>query len=156
MVVYRDLVAKSLPNWLTLGGAIVFVVVKTLWLGGDALVLSVIGGLVTGLFLLVPFFLKAVGGGDVKLMFAVGILVGWPRALSVLFWVSVVGLAMGLGFALCSPAFWRRTRHAFCVTFNPFYDRAAGRAALGEAPPRRMAFGMPVAVGTLLAVMMPV
>jgi len=46
--------------------------------------------------LLVAYLLGGMGGGDVKLMGAVGSLVGWPAALHAVFYSFLVGAALGL------------------------------------------------------------
>jgi prepilin peptidase CpaA len=46
--------------------------------------------------LLAAYVLGGMGGGDVKLMGAVGSLVGWPAALHAVFYSFLVGAALGL------------------------------------------------------------
>ena len=154
-IVYRDLSSKTLPNWLTLGGAACALVARAVLLGPASLPPAIAGGLVGGLFLLIPFFLRAAGGGDVKLLFAMGILIGWPGILAALFWVSVAGVLTALVHLVMARAMWRWLHHVAMVLCNPTYDRAEGRDRLGELVKLRVSFGTPIVAGTLMAFLVP-
>ena len=64
---------------------------------GPSFASSVLGLGVTFLPALALFAIGAVGGGDVKLLAAVGALVGYPLVLDVLFFSIVAGTALALG-----------------------------------------------------------
>jgi prepilin peptidase CpaA len=105
-----DLKYRKIPNWLTLttlGFGLTGHALSGLWSGLDAL-----GGCLTGLALLViPFATGGIGGGDVKLLMALGALLGVHRV----FWVFIyAGIAGGIFSLLAlvyrlglSGAFWR-------------------------------------------------
>lgn len=154
-VIYRDLTARLLPNWLTLGGAAAALLLKLLFQGAGAAVLALLGGVVAGLFLLIPFFLKAAGGGDVKLLFAAGVFVGWPQVLAAVFWVSVVGFCFGLVRLLTTGAFLKHAKHVLMTLTNPFYDRKAAKAQLPSLAKVRMSFGTPIVMGAMLSFVLP-
>jgi len=83
-----DLRSRNIPNLLT-GSALVLGLGLNLWFfGPSGLLHSLLGALLTGTILFGPFVLGGVGGGDVKMMAAVGALLG-PR-------MALVGLAAGL------------------------------------------------------------
>ena len=67
-----DLRWRSLPNWLTLGGALVVLVVRFATGGAAGFTDALAAGAVAGAFLLLPFLMRGAGGGDVKMLFAAG------------------------------------------------------------------------------------
>jgi prepilin peptidase CpaA len=91
LCVATDVRGRRIPNLLTGVGALVGVVLNTVYFGGDGLLASVAGLLGTVTVLLVPFALGGIGGGDVKMMGAIGALLG-PHVASV---ALLVGLAFG-------------------------------------------------------------
>jgi prepilin peptidase CpaA len=87
-----DLKWRKIPNWLTISALI-------LGLGGHAVFgwesgAGALWGCLTGLVLLaIPFIAGGIGGGDVKLMMALGAFLGVVR----IFWVFVyAGIAGGM------------------------------------------------------------
>ncbi len=152
----EDVRRRRLPNALTLGGALVALVWRA-GRGAPAFAGGLEGGALCALLLLFPFFLHAAGGGDVKMLFAVGAALGRERALGVLFWVSLSGLALALLFLLFGRVDRSRLAHYARCVFDWRYDRAAGRAAL---PPKssekaRVPFGLAIAAGTWLELLFP-
>lgn len=103
-----DLRSRRLPNVLTLGGAAVAIALHAMAGGMAGMVDSLEGGAICAALLLLPFLLHAAGGGDVKMLFAVGCLFGSPRGLEALFYVSIAGLALALVFRIFVPREKRR------------------------------------------------
>ena len=62
----KDYRTRKLPNAATLGGAAVMSAIA-LGVGTDYFLASIITGCLCALFLLLPFFLRAAGAGDVKM-----------------------------------------------------------------------------------------
>ena len=147
---YHDCRYRALPNALTLGGAAVALAVRYGaggWAGGNS---GVAGGIVCGLFLLLPFFLHSAGGGDVKMLFAVGCIMGLGRAGEVILFTSLAGLLLMFVMLVVGKADGSRLKHCIRSLFDWRYDRAAGKATL---PPKdnekvRVPFGVAIAVGT--------
>ena len=152
-----DLRSRRLPNALTLGGAAVALVLHAAAGGGAGLLDSLEGGLICAALLLVPFLLNAAGGGDVKMLFAVGCFFGSRRGLEALFYISVAGLALALVFLFLGRVDRRRLVHWARCVLDWRYDRRAGRAAL---PPKsseraRLPFGLAIAAGAWLELFLP-
>ena len=151
-----DIRHRRLPNALTLGGAVAAIAV--LWgAGGLAVMLDgLAAGALCGLFLLIPFILRAAGGGDVKMLFACGIIAGMRHAVAFLLFMSFAGFALAVVMAVAGRVDLARLKHWGRCLFDWRYDRRAGRAAL---PPResergRVPFGVAIAAGLVAALIM--
>jgi prepilin peptidase CpaA len=89
-----------IPNVITVGGALAGLVAHATWPGGDGAAFSSIGAL-AGLLVFFPFFaLRGLGGGDVKLMAALGAWVGWRAILGAALYAAVAGGVMAVIVAL--------------------------------------------------------
>ncbi len=53
-----------------------------------------------GVFLLIPFLMRGAGGGDVKMLFAAGAVVGWGRVLMMLWITSLTGIVFGIAMLI--------------------------------------------------------
>jgi prepilin peptidase CpaA len=98
--------------------------------------------------LFVAYLLGGMGGGDVKLMAAVGAFLGWPGALHGVFYSFLVGAAMGLIIVV-----WKgQTRVALRRLWTAVRILPLPTATMEEAVPTstlRVPFGFAVCVGTL-------
>lgn len=152
-----DLRKGIVPNYITVGGIGLALIVRFV-LGAFPLMANGIIGLgIAGSILLIPFLLKGAGGGDVKMMAAAGAMVGWPAVIGLIFYTSLAGLAMGVGYLLMRPRSRARIGHWLRCAVDWRYDRAAGAQAFsvppGEAPAKtRVPFSPAIAMG-LLAVL---
>lgn len=142
---------RRLPNACTLGGTAV-AVACAFGAGVDAGLDSVLTGFFASTFLLVLFFVRAAGSGDVKMIFAAGVFAGPRMTLPLIFAISTAGLVLVVVLLLARKTDSRRLRHYCRCVFDPRYDRAAGRAVL---PPRdseecRIPFAAAIAAGLLV------
>lgn len=98
-----DLRTRRVPNALTGAAAAVGIVLALTGFGRVGLVAALLGGLL-GLTLLLPGYLfGATGGGDVKLLAAIGTLLGPERVV-----VAFFGMAIGGGLIAVITAVARR------------------------------------------------
>ena len=153
----EDLRSRRLPNALTLGGAAVALVWHLGAGSWPAFLSGLSGGLLASLLLILPFLLHSAGGGDVKMLFATGAVVGRGGVMGLLLYVSLAGLALALVFLVFGRVDRSRLVHYVRCVFDWRYDRAAGRASL---PPKtsekaRVPFGLAIAAGTWLQLFMP-
>jgi len=111
-----------------------------------------LAGLVLGLLLMLPgYWLGATGAGDVKLMAAVGAIVGPPLVLSAFVCTSLAGGVLAVIVAV------RRKRLGATLVQTGRLVAAPGSApqemkAAGAAS--RFAYGPAIAIGSLVAVLM--
>ena len=148
---WYDCYYRRLPNYLTLGGAAVFLVMRLALWGTSGLVDGLIGGLIGGVFLLLPFLMRGAGAGDVKMFFAVGCLAGKLAIFPIMIFATVFGLILGTAMILKGKLDSSRLKHIFKCCFYLNYDREEGRKNL---PPKnneavRIPFGVAIAAATL-------
>lgn len=97
---FIDLRSRRIPNWLTLTGVIAGFVVNLFWAGFGGL-LTAMEGLGLALLIYVPLWLlRGMGGGDVKLMAALGAIAGPMHWLVLFFACSMLGAVAALILAL--------------------------------------------------------
>jgi prepilin peptidase CpaA len=95
-----DLRTRRIPNLLTLGAAGAGFAYH-LWSGGaGALGLSVLGWLIGLLVFIVPFALGGLGGGDVKLVAALGAWIGPAEAIWLTVYTAIAGGVAAIGISL--------------------------------------------------------
>ena len=149
MAMWNDLRTSRIPNWLTFY-AVGFALVMQMWFGGLQEVIVGMMGLGAGLGLFMILYASGgVGAGDVKLMAAVGALVGPSGALVSGFLAIMVGGLYALG-AMCFqwgiPAAGRKLASAIQ---GATLRRESAWASQLELP-FRLRYGVAVAGGTLL------
>lgn len=96
--VYFDLRERRIPNWITipaLGGGLVF---HGLSGGIPGIPAALVGALAGAAILALPYALGWVGGGDLKLLAAVGALMGAPFALWTIVFASAAAGIMAVGW----------------------------------------------------------
>jgi prepilin peptidase CpaA len=95
-----DLRYRRIPNWLTLTGLVLGLVMNTFLYGIAGLRTAGLGFGLAFLVYLVLFSIRAVRGGDVKLGAAVGTLVGPANWFVIFLLTAVVGALLGLALVI--------------------------------------------------------
>lgn len=144
-----DWKTRKLPNHLTLGGSVVILVWHFGWGGFPLVMNSLLGGLIGGAVLLIPFLIRAAGAGDLKYLFAGGLLVGYPAVLPMLFLTSFYGLLLGIGMRIAGKLDGARIRHIMHCMFDFRYDRETGKKNLPDRSSEkvRIPFGVAISAG---------
>ena len=86
-----DVRTRRIPNLVTGSTMVLGTILNTAYSGGSGLAASLLGVFVPMTILLLPFAMGGIGGGDVKMMGALGALVGPRLAL----WGLVLGMILG-------------------------------------------------------------
>lgn len=147
---------RRLPNWLTVGAAAVALTWRLGYGGADLFLRGFSGAAAAGLFLLIPFLMRGAGGGDVKMLFGAGAIVGWGGILTMLWLTSLAGVALGLAMLASGRLDGARIKHFSRCLFDWRYDRKAGAA---ELPSRdsdrvRIPFSVPITFGMIAAMVL--
>ena len=121
-----DVLYRRIPNWLTVSGVVLGLAMNTLIGSPEAgLVFSLLGLATAFGVYVVLYALRAMGAGDVKLMAAIGALVGWERWFGIFFVTALIGGAMALILVLARG---RLKKTWFNVSFI-LSEMKSGRAA---------------------------
>ncbi len=149
----KDWKTRTLPNYLTMGGAVVILVWRLGWGGVGSFGNGLLGGVIGALLLFIPFLLRAAGAGDIKFLFAVGTLVGVPKIFATLFLICVMGVVLGFCMMLAGRLDSARMKHLFNCLFNFRYDRQKAKETLPEkeAEQVRIPFGVAISAGAFLS-----
>ena len=139
---------RRLPNVLTLGGLVVFLIFR-LGFGWECFLDGLWGMLLAGGFLLLPVLLHAAGAGDLKMIAACGAAAGLRYTLDFLLAMAMAGLVLVVVMLALRAADGARLKHYARCLFDWRYDRQEGRASL---PPKdeekvRVPFGIAIAAG---------
>lgn len=104
-----DMRTRRVPNALTGAAAVMGIALALSGFGRVGIVGAILGGLL-GLTLMLPGYLfGATGGGDVKLLAAVGTLLGPERILIAFFAMAIGGGLIALGTAAARRSFRNET-----------------------------------------------
>ena len=150
---YYDLKWRILPNWLTLGGAAVALVGRLGFGGWPFFLDGFAAAAAAGAFLFLPFLMRGAGGGDVKMLFAAGAIVGWGNVLPMLWVTSLAGVVMGVVMLVSGHLDGARLKYFMRCAVDWRYDRKAGASSL---PPKesarfRIPFSVPITIGLVAA-----
>jgi len=92
-----DVLYRRIPNWLTVSGVVLGLAMNTVIGAPEAGVVFALIGLAVAFSIYAGLYaLRAMGAGDVKLMAAVGALVGWERWFGIFFVTALIGGLMAL------------------------------------------------------------
>ena len=150
MAVIIDLRSRRIPNELTAAMAGVGIGLAATGYSGATVIGSLVG-FVIGLAVMLPgHAMGATGAGDVKLMAAVGALVGPGLVLSAFLFTCLAGGVLAVAVAV------QRHRFAETVVGTGRLVAApsnASHALKHAAPASRFAYGPAIAIGSLVAVL---
>ena len=143
---YGEIRERRIPNWLTLGAIALGLGAAAIEGGMDGLVDSALGlAIAGGLFL--PFCrLGVVGGGDMKLMAAVGALVGWPMVLRVVCNTCIAGGVIAIAIMAWHGILLTTLANTFRIMVG------MQRRSQGLHNPPMVPYALAITIGTLIAV----
>lgn len=150
-----DIRGQRIPNWLTCSAALAGLVCQAAT-GGLHGFLVGIGGLALGLALLMPFYLAGgMGAGDVKLMGAIGAIIGPKAVFSAFVFTALVGGVYAViilivhGYLKETVSRYGGMLKALCCTGGFAYVRPTEK----ESKPL-LCYGVAIAAGTFLSLIL--
>ncbi|MBE0466415.1 MAG: prepilin peptidase [Candidatus Desulforudis sp.] len=118
LAVVWDIRIHKIPNWLTFTAVAAGVGLNMWQAGFSGLVVSLQGLLVGLAVFLIPFVLGGMGGGDVKLIGAIGALKGWVFVLHVALFTALWGGVIALLAVVITKQF--KVLHDFGIGLGLF------------------------------------
>jgi prepilin peptidase CpaA len=156
IAVLTDVRERRIPNEVTVGGAVVALILASIATGGvpGASLL----GMAVALALTVPLFaLGALGAGDAKLMAAVGAFVGIGNLLPVVLYAGLAGGLLGLVSSIRRGVIipvLLETRNTVVHTLT--LGRYGRRQTIEDPDARTIPYGVAIAAGALAAWFFPI
>jgi prepilin peptidase CpaA len=147
-----DVRYRRIPNWLTAGGVLAGLAMNTFW-GWPGMRHSLTGFAVAFGIYVVLYALRAMGAGDVKLMAAIGAMVGWQNWFGIFVLSALVGGVMALILIVAKKRFLKTFWNVGFILSEMKRGKPAylGREELDVKHPK--AVGLPhgavIAVGTV-------
>lgn len=149
-----DILYRKIYNWVTLPAILLGILVHTLVQGWSGTTCALTGFAVGFGFPLLLYLVGALGGGDVKLLGAIGACVGWP----LIFWAIGLTFIAGLALALGAMAWrgevrlrlgniWRLLKSVVLAVLYPGYEIATPTKDTGTLIP----FGVAIFFGAVWA-----
>ena len=148
---WTDWRSRRIPNWLTVPGFVIGVLVNVLADGRAGLKTSLLGaGL--GLLVLLPFvLLRSLGAGDWKLAGALGAFVGWQVLVDLLMGSVFVAGAMAVGLVIYKRRFKETLRNIGRLLASMLTLRMPGaEVSLDNPQSLKVPYGVALALTTLL------
>ncbi len=147
---FTDLRVGRIPNWLTYPAwvfGIAFAAAADGWSGVSGSLLGFAVGFA-------PFFLLYVmggmGGGDVKLMAAVGAIMGYPFILNAMITSILVGGLVAILIVIWEGRLWQALRFLGTTVGKVFVPGLARESLVAE---QTVPFGVAICLGTFLTLM---
>ncbi len=91
VAVYTDIRWRLIKNSITLPAIVIGLLLNILGSGWQGLLHSLIGFWVGAGLMMIPFLFGQMGGGDIKLMAALGTLLGGHSILNIFFYTTIAG-----------------------------------------------------------------
>jgi len=147
LAVYYDLTARRIPNWIS-AFVIAYGMTAHVWSGGwTGLFLSLGGLAIGGGVLLIPYLMGGMGTGDVKLLAAIGSVVG-PDGIIIVFILTALAGGLLAIFVLLAQ---RRLVNTSNRVVRLFIDQRLREGVVGGKPTKRsvaIPYGVAISVGT--------
>lgn len=148
---FTDLRTRRIPNVLTFGSALAALVFHTATGGVSALGTSA-GGWLTGVAIFyIPFALRGLGAGDVKLLAALGAWLGPWNTVALAIYTALAGGALGLVVGLVRgylrkalANIWLLLTHWRVMGLRPLDE-----VSLQHSTGPRLAYGVAIFIGTV-------
>lgn len=144
---YTEMKSRRIPNFLTIGAIICALSGALITAGPEGFRSSLIG-LAIGGGVFLPFCLAGVlGGGDLKLMAAVGATLGYPLVWSSLYYTCLAGGALALLYLIWSGQLLDGIKKLFNMLIGRKKKESKGLRKETTLP-----YGIAIAVGTIAAI----
>lgn len=144
-----DLRSRRIPNVLTFGAAAAALIYGAVSAGWSGVGTAALGWFVGAVVFIVPFALGGLGGGDVKLLAAMGAWLGPAGAFWLALYTGVAGGVMALVVALASGYFRKALSNVslLLMHWRVFGLRPLNEVSLDGSAGPRLAYALPIFAG---------
>lgn len=132
-----DLKLRKIPNWLTFGTFFAVLVVNIAKLNPNQILNCVLGFLSGIGILLIPYLMGGMGAGDVKLLGAIGSIVGFKSVILIFVYSAICGSFLGLIWIFSNPGHLK-----FLIT--------TGQMLPPTDKKQKVPYGIAITLGTIL------
>ena len=148
-----DVQTHRIPNWLTYPSIVLGFALRSVLLGWSGARSALAGGLLAGGIVLALYFIRAMGAGDLKLMTAIGILVGTRSAVTVLVATSIAGGVLAVIYMVSRRRVGATIRNLGSVVQHHAVRglQSHPEVSLDNPEALRMPYGIAIAAGTIFA-----
>lgn len=148
-----DLWQRRIPNWLTYPGILAGGFLQSVFFGWRGLLTALAGCALAGGAMLVLYVIRAMGGGDVKLLAAIGSVVGPQKVLVILLATAIMGGVLAILVALFRGRSLATLKNLLCLMrFHAVRGLEVHPEHNLENPSAmRLPYGLAIAGGTLYA-----
>lgn len=146
-----DVHSARLPNRLTYSAVVAALVLRTAFVGWTGLKSGLLGiGIAGGIFF-VFHLVGAMGGGDMKMMAAIGAWIGRTHIVTVLIVIALAGGLLALVSIIINRNLTRTIRNAVRLVLFRFTAGLEPHPEMNVQAPgsRRVPFGVAIGMGTL-------
>lgn len=146
-----DVQQHRIPNWLTYPGILLGLALRGVLFGWKGLAGATTGLLLAGGIMFLFYMVRAMGAGDVKLMAALGALVGPREAITVLLATAIFGGVLAIGYAIYRRQIGSTLKNVGSVLrFHAWAGlQAHPDLNLDNPTALRLPYGLAIALGTL-------
>lgn len=145
-----DFVYKKIYNFITLPAIALGLIGNSVFGGWDGLKFSLLGLLIgSGVFFLI-FIFGGMGGGDVKLMAAIGALMGSPFIVGAVFYSILVGGLLAIILMIWKGTLWSSLKNIFRSLYTSLVP-GLERVPLKPENSLPVPYGMAIVLGSLWA-----
>ncbi len=142
--VYFDLKERRIPNWITMPGLAAGLLLQGFNGGAGGLLTALVGSAAGAALLAIPFALGWLGGGDLKLLAAIGALMGINFTLTTLLFSLAAGCIIAIAWLTVKRSLASSLRYMFLVWLP--MPSAKPEALMAPIP-----FGPAVGLGVFIA-----
>jgi len=149
-----DLKWSKIPNWLTFSCFTIGVCLQILEANGITDIVKLAGSFALPLLIFLVFYLKGgMAAGDVKLMAAAGVLLGWPAALLATGFSLVAGTVLAILYMIARGGFPELCQRYIAPLKAIFFIKADTHKVTGssELAKSRFPYALAIAIGSSLA-----
>ena len=148
--VYTDCRHRLIPNLLTFPLLALGLVLNTVSEGWPGLWYSLIGAAAGFGLMMIPYYFGQMGGGDVKLLAALGSLFGAYAILNIFLYTTLAGGVLALGYAVSRRQGVNSLRKAGQLALAPVTRTEPTDSGAPGADAITIPYGVAIAAGTLL------